>query len=65
MRFEPFAIMLHRRYRAGETIRQLAAAFQIPEDRVAQRIRAAAIYTERQNDRKDALDRVDPSGTTA
>jgi hypothetical protein len=52
-RFEPFAVMLHRRYRGGETIGQLAAAFDIPEDRVAQRIGAAAIYVERQRVQQD------------
>jgi hypothetical protein len=52
-RFEPFAVMLHRRYRGGETIAQLAAAFEIPEDRVARRIDAAAIYVERQRVRQD------------
>lgn len=57
--------MLHRRHREGETIRQLAAAFEIPEDRVAQRIRAAAIYAERQSARKDLLDSADTAGTTA
>jgi hypothetical protein len=51
--FEPFAVMLHRRYRGGETVAQLAAAFDIPEDRVARRIDAAAIYVERQRIRQD------------
>jgi hypothetical protein len=54
-RFEPFAVMLHRRHRGGETIGQLAAAFDIPEDRVAQRIRAAAIYVERHRVQQDLL----------
>ncbi len=53
-RFEPFALMLHRRYRDGETVAQLAAVFQIPEDRVMQRIRIATIYAEREATR-DAL----------
>jgi hypothetical protein len=42
-------MMLHRRYSAGETVSQLAVLFDIPEDRVAQRIRAAALYAQRQN----------------
>ncbi len=45
---EPFAMMLHRRYRDGETVQQLAARLEIPEDRVVQRIRAAALYATRQ-----------------
>ncbi len=44
---EPFAVMLHRRSRDGESVKQLAAAFGIPEDRVAQRLRVAAVYAER------------------
>lgn len=55
--FEPFAMMLHRRYRDGETVQQLAVRFGIPEDRVAQRIRAAKLYAARQktNDGSGAL----------
>jgi hypothetical protein len=54
-RFEPFAVMLHRRHRRGETIRELALAFDIPEDRVAQRVHAAAIYVERHRIQQDLL----------
>ena len=46
--FEPFALMLYRRHRDGETVEQLAAAFGIPEERVAVRIRAAATHVERE-----------------
>jgi DNA-directed RNA polymerase specialized sigma24 family protein len=45
---EPFAMMLYRRFSGGETVEELAAAFGIPQDRVDRRIRAAALYTERQ-----------------
>ncbi len=46
--FEPFAVMLYRRHRDGETVEDLAAAFGIPEDRVRMRIRAAATHMERE-----------------
>ena len=49
--FEPFAVMLYRRHREGETIAELAAAFGIPEDRVEARIRAAATHLEREKTR--------------
>lgn len=45
--FEPFAVMLHRRHSAGDSVQQLAAEFEIPEERVSQRIRVAALYAER------------------
>ena len=41
---KPFAIQLYERYTQGETVEQLAAAFQIPAERVAARIRAAESY---------------------
>ncbi len=46
--FEPFALMLYRRYREGETVQQLAVRFDIPEDRVMMRLRAAELYSERE-----------------
>ena len=46
--FEPFALMLYRRYRKGETVQQLAMRFDIPEDRVVMRLRAAEMYQERE-----------------
>lgn len=48
MRTQPFALMLYRRYLEGETVEQLAAGLGIPEDRVEQRIRVAALYQARQ-----------------
>jgi DNA-directed RNA polymerase specialized sigma24 family protein len=45
---QPFALMLYRRYLEGETVEQLAAGLGIPEDRIEQRIRVAALYRERQ-----------------
>ncbi len=44
---EPLAITLYRRFLNGETVQELAAALAIPEERVDQRIRAAALYSER------------------
>ncbi len=41
---KPFAIQLYERFIAGETIAQLAAALDIPAERVAARIRAAECY---------------------
>jgi hypothetical protein len=40
-------MMLYRRFRGGETVTQLAAEFDIAEDRVEARLRAAALYEER------------------
>ena len=48
---EPFALALYRRFLDGETVQQLAVWLSIPEDRVAQRIRAAALFHERQKTR--------------
>jgi hypothetical protein len=47
-RFEPFALMLHRRHSGGESVADLAAAFQIPEERVAQRLRVASVFAAQQ-----------------
>jgi hypothetical protein len=44
---ESFPMMLYRRFRGGETVIQLAAEFDIAEDRVEARLRAAAVYEER------------------
>jgi hypothetical protein len=52
---EPFALMLYRRHRSGETIQQLAAAFEIPEDRVTARLEAAAMYEQREKNRAGLL----------
>jgi hypothetical protein len=50
---EPFALTLYRRFLEGETVQQLAAWLSIPEDRVVQRIRAAALFYERHKTRGD------------
>ena len=44
---ESFPMMLYSRFRCGETVTQLAAEFEIAEDRVEARLRAAALYEER------------------
>ncbi len=44
---ESFPMMLYRRFCDGETVTQLAAEFDISEDRVAVRLRVAALYEER------------------
>ena len=44
--FESFAVELYRRFLRGETVRQLAVILDIPADRVATRIHAAARYLE-------------------
>jgi hypothetical protein len=44
---KPFALELYRRYRAGETIEQLASDLGIPANRIEQRIRAAEEYLRR------------------
>ncbi len=44
---ESFPTMLYRRFRDGETVTQLAAQFEIAEERVELRLRAAALYEER------------------
>jgi len=44
---ESFPMMLYRRFRNGESVMQLAAEFDIAEDRVEARLRAAALYEER------------------
>jgi hypothetical protein len=45
---EPLALILYRRFREGETMQDLAEQLAIPEDRVGQRLRAAALYYDRQ-----------------
>ncbi|HEY1204784.1 MAG: hypothetical protein ABSH46_13130 [Bryobacteraceae bacterium] len=44
---ESFPLMLYRRFRSGETVTQLGDRFDIAEDRVELRLRAAALYEER------------------
>jgi len=44
----PFAVEVFERFLKGESIRQLADDLQIPADRVELRLRAAALYLERQ-----------------
>jgi hypothetical protein len=44
---KPFALEIYRRYRAGETIEQLASDLGIPADRIEQRVRAAEAYLRR------------------
>jgi hypothetical protein len=44
---ESFPMMLYRRFCGGETVTQLAAEFDIAEDRVESRLRAAALCEER------------------
>ncbi len=41
---KPFAIQIYERFIGGETVEQLAAALDIPVERVAARIRAAESY---------------------
>jgi DNA-directed RNA polymerase specialized sigma24 family protein len=43
---EPFAMTLYRRVLEGETVRQLSDSLSIPEERVNQRVRAAARFWE-------------------
>ncbi len=45
---KPFAIQLWERFIRGETIEQLAAALDIPVERIAARIRAAEAYIRQQ-----------------
>ena len=40
-------MMLYRRFCSGESVEELAAVFDIPEERVEQRLRAAALCEER------------------
>jgi hypothetical protein len=44
---ESFPMMLYRRFRGGESAQQLAEAFEISEDRIEVRLRAAALCDER------------------
>ncbi len=47
MRTQPFAVMLYQRYLDGETVEDLAAGLGIPEERIQQRIRVAALFQQR------------------
>lgn len=55
MRSEPFALILYRRFMDGETVQQLAAGLSIPEDRVGQRLRAAAEFCARRKAQGDLV----------
>ncbi len=44
---KPFALQIYERYLKGETVERLSAEWQIPIERILQRIRAAAAYTAR------------------
>ncbi len=44
---ESFPMMLYQRFRSGESVEQLAVLFEISADRVARRLRAAALCQER------------------
>lgn len=48
MKSEPLALILYRRFLDGESVQQMAIGLSIPEDRIDQRIRAAALFHERQ-----------------
>jgi hypothetical protein len=42
-------MLLYERHLHGESVRDLAAGLAIPEDRIQQRLRAAAEFEERRN----------------
>jgi hypothetical protein len=42
---EPFAVEIYRRYLNGETVEALSADLEIPAERIVERLRAAAAYT--------------------
>jgi DNA-directed RNA polymerase sigma subunit (sigma70/sigma32) len=44
---EPLAVLIYRRYMDGKTVQQLAVDFGISEERIKQRLRAAAAFLER------------------
>ncbi|MFB3827944.1 MAG: hypothetical protein ACE15B_14325 [Bryobacteraceae bacterium] len=44
---KPFAMELYERYARGESVERLAAALNIPAERIAIRIRAAEMYLQR------------------
>jgi hypothetical protein len=47
MKIQPFALMLYRRFLDGETVEDLAAGLGIPEERIEQRIRVAALFQQK------------------
>lgn len=49
MHSQPLAMVLYERHRQGESVRDLAAGLAIPEDRIAQRLRAAVEFEARRN----------------
>jgi len=50
-----FALLLFRCHLAGQTVQELAAGLAIPEERVHQRLRAAARYYEHRRMRRNLL----------
>ena len=48
--FEPFAMEIYRRYVNGATVEELSVDLGIPVERIEQRLRAAAAYSERHED---------------
>jgi hypothetical protein len=48
---EPFALQLFRRHRDGESIEALALGLGIPEERIRQRLRVAALLYDRRSAR--------------
>ena len=52
MKSEPLALMLYRRFLDGESVQQMAVGLSISEERIGRRIRAAALFYERQKTRQ-------------
>jgi hypothetical protein len=48
---EPFAVQIYRRFLSGETVQQLSAELGISTERIEQRLRVAAIYMKRHQQR--------------
>jgi hypothetical protein len=57
---DPFALEIYRRFLGGESIHALSERLRIPEERIEQRLRAAAVYLEFQQESRRSGDR--PSG---
>lgn len=60
-------MILYERHRGGESVRDLAAGLSIPEDRIRQRLRAAAEFEARRNLRSGLAalgDRLDQANRT-
>jgi hypothetical protein len=59
---KPFAVEIYDRFLKGDSIRELADDLRIPEDRIEQRLRAAALYL-RYRPEGEAIDgQTDPYG---